>query len=370
MASPKPAPFPPDALEATGRPMPPLHEPLPPPPSARVRIAVVGLGEFALNEILPNFAHCRHAVLAGLVSGDAQKAAKVATAYGIAAAHVYTYETFDRIAQDDGIDAVYLILPNALHRDWTIRAARAGKHVLVEKPMAVTERDCERMIRACDDAKRTLMVAYRAQYDPYNLAAIEAIKKGEIGDPVCIVADHGRTLDPTQPRDTWRSRLALAGGGPLYDVGIYALNAMRYLSGEEPTEVRALIDDRPPHPKADVESTVAWTMRFPSGLLATGTTSYVYAQAKRFHVMGTKGTLEMDPATDYYRRRLRIATEEKTEERIIGGPNNQFAAELDHFAACVINGTTPRTPGAEGLQDVRLMQAIYRAARTGRTIRF
>ncbi len=365
---PRTAPIPPDDADALGRPMPALEQPLPDALDRRVGIAVVGLGAFALGQILPSFGEAKHARLAGLVSGDADKARRVADAYGVPHAHVYGYDDIGRIAADPAIDAVYLILPNHLHRRFTERFARAGLHVLVEKPMAITERDCEAMIRACDDAKRTLMVAYRAQYDPYNRRAIELVQSGAIGTPTVFVSDHGRALDPSEPRDTWRMRRALAGGGPLYDVGIYALNAARYLSGEEPVEIRAMIDDAPPHPKSDVESTVVWTMRFPSGLLAQCSTSYVYQSAKRLHLLGTKGTIEMNPATDYYERTLTVTTEEgKTTHKV--AYRNQFAEEMDHFAACVRSGDTPRTPGAEGLRDVRLMQAIYRAARTGRTVR-
>lgn len=348
--------------------MPALEQPLPDALDRRVGIAVVGLGAFALGQILPSFGETKHARLAGLVSGTPDKARRVADAYGVPHVHVSGYDEANRIADDPAIDAVYLILPNALHRAWTERFARAGKHVLVEKPMAVTERDCEAMMRACDAAGRTLMVAYRAQYDPYNLAAIDVLRSGAIGDPTVIVSDHGRAIDASDPRDTWRMRMALAGGGPLYDVGIYALNATRYLTGEEPVEIRAMIDDAPPHPKADVESTVVWTMRFPSGVLATCSTSYVYQTAKRLHVLGTKGTLEMDPATDYYERTLRVTTDAGTLEKTVPY-RNQFAEEMDHFATCIRSGATPRTPGEEGLRDVRLMQAIYRAARTGRTVR-
>ena len=365
---PRTAPMPSDEAVAVGRPMPTLEQPLPDALDRRVGIAVVGLGAFALGQILPSFGETRHARLAGLVSGDAAKARRVADAHGVPHAHVYTYDDADRIADDPAIDAVYLILPNALHRAWTERFARAGKHVLVEKPMAVTERECEAMIRACETAGRTLMVAYRAQYDPYNLAAIDVLRKGTIGEPTVIVSDHGRALEPSEPRDTWRMRTALAGGGPLYDVGIYALNATRYLTGEEPVEIKAMIDDRPPHPKSDVESTVVWTMRFPSGVLATCSTSYVYQTTKRYHVLGTKGSLELAPATDYYERTLRVTTDKGTMETKVPY-RNQFAAEMDHFAECVRTGKPPRTPGEEGLRDVRLMQAIYRAARTGRTVR-
>lgn len=358
--------MPPTPPEAVGRPMPTLHAPLPPPPEKRVGIAVVGLGEFALNLILPALAQTQRCRLAAVVSGDEKKAAKVAKAYGVPD-HAYTYDTFDQIEKDDTVDAVYVITPNALHRPFAVRSARAGKHLLVEKPLDVTTRAAEAIVKAADDAGRTLMTAYRAQFDPFNQKAIELLRKGTIGDLRTIIADHGRPLDLSAPRDTWRALKAYAGGGPLMDVGIYALNAMRYLTGEEPTEVTATIDDRPPHPKADVESAVVWTMRFPSGVLATGSTSYTGFQIKRYAVVGEKGRLDMDPATDYFDRRVFVENDEGRREVAVEY-GDQFAAMLDHFAECVQTGKTPRTPGEEGVRDVRLMEAIYKAARTGKRL--
>ncbi len=358
------------APSAEGRPMPQMQGEMPLPPSRRVGFAVVGLGKFTLNQILPSFAECDRARLVALVSGNVEKARRVAEHYGVDPAAIYDYAGFDRIAENPAIDVVYVILPNALHAEYTERAFRAGKHVLCEKPMAVTPAECRRMISAGREANRKLMVAYRAQYETYNLRAIELARSGELGELRLITSDHGRPLKPEDPADQWRMRRDLAGGGSLYDVGIYAVNAMRYLSGEEPVEVRAMHHTNPADPRfRDVEDLVTWQFRMPSGLLCLGSCSYSYHEAKRITVQGTKAELRLDPATDYYERRMWISRSGQEETELNLRDSNQFAAELDHMAQCVLENREPKTPGEEGLRDVVIMGAIYDAARSGRIVR-
>ena len=360
-----------------GQPLPELREPFPLAPERRVGFALVGLGAYALNQIAPNLADTRQAKLTALVSGNADKAVRVARAYGIADRHVYSYDTFDRIADDDAVDVVYVVLPNAFHRPMTERAFAAGKHVLCEKPMAETAEDCQAMIAAGEAAGKRLMIGYRAQFDPYNLRAIDLVRggeggAGEVGTPRIVVADHGRTLDPSRPRDEWRAKQDLALGGSLYDIGIYSVNGARYLLGEEPTEVTARYAPgaAPSAPPADVtvEQGVEWTMAFPSGAVANCTSSYRVDGVKRIHVQGTDGEVTLDPATDYYVRNLTVTTADGTREITVPNPN-QFAAMLDEMASAVLEDREPKTPGAEGLRDVRVMRAIYQAAESGRAVR-
>ena len=348
--------------------MPALPDPLPDPPSQRVGIALVGLGAYALGQIAPSFGATRHARLAGLVSGNAGKAQAVADAYGLDAAHVYGYDDFDRIAQDDAIDAVYILLPNTLHREWTERAFAAGKHVLCEKPMAPTAADCRAMMEAAARADRQLMIGYRAQYDPYNLRAIEEIRSGAIGTPRLVIADHGRILDPSETRDQWRAKQRLAGGGSLYDIGIYSVNGARYLTGEEPLEVTARFHPAPARPEIDVEMGISWTLTFPSGAISNGSSSYQVAESKRLHVTGDRGEVTLDPATDYYDRRLFVETE-GARRQIVLSQAHQFAAMLDEMALAVRDSRPAKTDGAEGLRDVVILEAILEAARTGATVR-
>jgi glucose-fructose oxidoreductase len=351
------------------RPMPKLEEPMPAPQGERVGFAVVGLGKFALGQILPAFAEAKHARLAALVSGSPEKAREVGRHHGVGEAHLYGYGDLERLADDDVVQVVYVITPNALHEEFVVRAAKAGKHVLCEKPMAPTAVACERMIAACREAGRKLMIAYRAQYEPHNLAAIDLCRNGELGTLKLVTSDHGRQLDPEDPADQWRMRKAVAGGGSLVDIGIYSLNAARYLTGEEPVEVRGMVHSTPGDARfAEVEETCLFQLRFPSGAVASLSSSYGHAEVKRIQVMGTEATLELDPATDYEKHQMWLRT--KQEERQLQPKEaSQFAAEMDHLAECVLGGQELKTPGEEGLRDVRLMEAIYAsAARAGEPV--
>lgn len=353
----------------TGRPMPKIQKPFPLPPQDRVGYAIVGLGKFALNQIIPSFADSKRSKLVALVSGNRQKAEQVAERYGVDKKAIYDYANFDAIKDNPEIDVVYIILPNGLHAEYAIRAAQAGKHVMCEKPMAPTVAECETMIRASAKAGRKLMVAYRAQYEPFNLEVMRLAQSGELGTLKLVVSDHGRNLDPSDPADQWRMSAKLAGGGSLYDIGIYSLQAARYITGEEPEEIQAMIHSTPGDPRfREVEENVTFQLRFPSGTLAQCSASYGYADTKRFMVQGSEASLTLDPATDYYEHKLTV-TKGKTEEEIKIQEGNQFALEMDHLAQSIQEDQPPKTAGEEGLQDVRLMQAIYEAARTGRSVK-
>jgi len=350
--------------QPAARPMPQMEVEPPIEPERRVGFCVVGLGQFALNQIIPSFGESRMSKLVALVSGDRQKAETVAEQYGVSTDAIYGYDNFDDIAKNDEIDVVYIILPNALHAEFTIRAAQAGKHVMCEKPMAVSAEECERMIAACEEANRKLMIAYRAQYEPYNLEAIRMIRDGDLGELRSLDNVAARPIDLENPADEWRVDQDLAGGGSLMDIGIYALNGARYLTGEEPVEVSATISNPEGDQRFhDVEDIVAWRMRFPSGVIANCLTGYSFS-GNRFSVYGSEASLTLEPATDYYKHSLRVMTEEEQTEPQIP-EKNQFALEMDHLAEAVLNDTPVKTPGEEGLQDVRLMLKIYEAAESG-----
>jgi predicted dehydrogenase len=339
-------------------------------PSKKLGFAIVGLGKFAQEQMMPAFKDCKHARITALVSGSPDKAQKLAAEYGVEAKNIYSYDNFDSIKDNPAVDVVYIVLPVGMHAEYTIRAAKAGKHVLCEKPMANTEKECQQMIDACQKAGKKLMIAYRAQYEPFNLDAIARIRKGELGKVMQITADHGRIVDPTGDKaDTWRIQKKLAGGGSLMDLGIYSLNATRYLTGEEPVEVTALeMSDKADPRFKEVEDRIHFTLRFPSGILATCTSSYSTEGVKRYRVFGDKAWLDLDPATDYYEHKMVIGDKDGQQQPKIQ-EGNQFAAELDHMAECVMQNKTPKTPGEEGLKDVRLIMAIYEAARTGKKVK-
>jgi predicted dehydrogenase len=341
------------------------------PQAQRVGFAVVGLGQLALGEVLPAFASCKQSRLAALVSGDRAKAERVAQQYGIDVGHIYDYEQFDRIGHDASVDVVYIALPNGMHAEYTVRAAQAGKHVLCEKPMANTVEDCRAMISACNTAHKQLMIAYRMQYEPFNREAIRMARAGELGKLKNFISSNGQEQ---HNKDAWRLKRALAGGGPLPDIGIYCINAARYLSGEEPTEVSALLQNMPDDPRfREVEAQVDFSLRFPSGLLASCVCSYDVHDSKQYRLLGDSAWLELDPAFPYRGQRMRVAKRSERGEPQIIEPDivaqNHFALELDHMAGCVRDDRRPHTPGEEGLQDVRIIAAIYESAQRGQAIK-
>jgi predicted dehydrogenase len=362
----------------TARPMEP-PTPLPDkqpalPPEQRVGFAVCGLGKFATQQILPAFSDCRQARVVAFVTGDPAKGRNLAAQYGVNPANVCGYDEMDRLRTMPGVDVVYVITPNALHRDHTVRALKAGKHVLCEKPMATSASDCEAMIKVANEAGKKLMIAYRARYEPFNLECIRLCRSGTLGRINTVNSDHGRQIDLADPADQWRIQKKLSGGGSLVDIGVYSLQAARYLTGEEPIETFARISNPPGDDRfKEVECTIQWILRFPSGAMANLTSSYDWHDTKRFRVQGSKAWLELDPATDYYRHRLRVGKPGPDDNTVVEEPQikeqNQFALMMDHMAECVRKNQTPRTPGEEGLRDVRYMEGIYESARSGRLVK-
>jgi predicted dehydrogenase len=347
----------------------------PMPPDRRVGIAIVGIGDFATHQIIPSFPECKMAKLAGFVTGAPAKGRQFAERFGVDPKNVFTYDQMARLADVPEIEAVYVITPNAIHKQNVLAAVKAGKHVLCEKPMSTNSRDCREMIEACRAANRKLMIAYRAQYEPYNQTAVRLCRDGKLGKIVSVTSDHGRIADPSKPQDRWRLDKELAGGGSLPDIGIYSLQAARYLTGEEPVEISAHLEQPKDDPRfKEVEATVHWTMRFPSGALANCSSSYNWQSVKRAQVFGSEASLTLDPATDYYRHELTVQKNGLTDDAPVIENHkiqekNQFALEIDHFADCVRNDKQPKTPGEEGLRDVFYIEKIYEAARTGRPVK-
>jgi predicted dehydrogenase len=253
-----------------------------------------------------------------------------------------------------------------MHAEYAIRALKAGKHVLCEKPMANTPREFEAMIAAAKEAGRKLMVAYRLRYEPYNRELIQIARDANEMGPLRLVhAEAGFSIgDPGQ----WRLRKAMAGGGSLMDIGIYSLNAARYLTGEEPAEVEAMVESAPGDPRfAEVEENVTFQLRFPSGVLANCSSSYG-AGMNRFRVFKPGGSAELEPALIYGGLRMRVFRGGSIEERRLPVVDH-FEAEMDHFSECIMKGTEPLTPGEEGLRDLRIMMAIYEAAAGGKAVK-
>jgi predicted dehydrogenase len=274
-----------------------------------------------------------------------------------------------RLRSNAAVQVVYVVLPNALHRDAVVQAAQAGKHVLCEKPMAMSPDEAREMIEACRAADRRLMIAYRCQYEVNNRELAKRARSGELGDIQLIDAINTQNQgDPTQ----WRQIKKLAGGGSLPDVGLYCLNTTRALLGEEPIEVTAHIHSPEHDPRfKEVEATVSFVLRFPSGVLANCASSYSLHEQRNFRVLGSKAGAEIANAFGYEGQKLYISRRYGQAEARIAlnlGVKNQFSLEMDHMAFCVRNNVEPRTPGEEGLQDQVLMAAIYQSAQVGKPV--
>jgi predicted dehydrogenase len=325
----------------------------------KIGYAVIGLGRIA-DHFMRGVLDTTNSQITGLVSGHRDKADRIAAQYGVASNCIYNYENFDQIAHNSAIDAVYVALPNSMHAEYTIRAAKAGKHVLCEKPMSTNVAEAEAMIAACKAANVKLMIAYRCHYEPTNLRAVKLIRDGALGQVQAIESSFGFNMGPNE----WRTNKKLAGGGPVFDVGIYSLNACRYLTGEEPAAIAAYASTIDHDPRfAEVEENMSWTMKFPSGILATCNTTYGANMPGYYHVYGSKGWLQVDNAFVYEGLHLRAEyADVKIDEPNPAKDPSHFMAEAAHFSRNIQDGTEPRASGEEGLRDMRLITEIYRSA--------
>ncbi len=347
----------------------PGEPPLPLPPGKRLGVAVVGLGNLSVAQIIPAFGESKLCKLTALVSGDQNKAREIAAQHGVPERSVYSYSNYDSIRDNPDVDIIYIVLPNSQHAEFTVRGAQAGKHILCEKPMATSVKECRQMIDACKTAGKKLMIAYRIQYEPNNRFMRSLVQSQKYGPVKVIEAVNGQNQgDPSQ----WRLKKALAGGGSLPDVGLYCLNTTRFLTGEEPLEVMGSLYSTPGDPRfKEVEESVTWQMRFPSGILSNNATSYGFHEVRRYRVNAATGWFGMDPAFAYSGLQPMLSyAEGKIEHREtpILGQKNQFALEMDHMAECVILNKMPYTPGEEGLQDQVIMEAIYKSAHSGKPV--
>jgi predicted dehydrogenase len=339
---------------------------VPKPPGPKLGYALVGLGSLAINQLMPAFAKCERSKLTAFVSGSPEKARTLAARYDVPGKNIYNYETYDSIRDNPDVDVIYIVLPNSMHAEYTIRGAKAGKHVLCEKPMANTPDECRQMIEACRAAERKLMVAYRLRYEPFNQQLIKFARGEEFGPLKVVLADAGFNIgNPNQ----WRLNRKMAGGGSLMDIGVYALQAARYLTGEEPTEVYAMSYSTPGDPRfKEVEETITFQLRFPGGVLANCSSSYGASGLNRWRIVGPRGWAELEPALSYTGLRMRVGGSGRIEERMLPQVDH-FAAEMDHFSECIMNKTEPLTPGEEGLRDANILMAIYESAASGKPVR-
>jgi len=331
-------------------------------PKKMVRYAVVGLGHIAQVAVLPGFAHAaKNSRLTALVSGNAMKRKQLSARYDIP--HIYSYREYDRCLREGEIDAVYIALPNNMHRDYAVRAARAGIHVLCEKPMAVTAAECAQMIQSARRGGVNLMIAYRLHFDEANMTTGQMLHSNKIGPPRLFNSTFTMQVRPGDIRVQRKF-----GGGPLYDIGIYCINAARYLFGEEPVEVSAFSASGADRRFKEVDEMTGALLRFPQDRLASFICSFGAADVSAYEVVGTKGRLRVEPAYEYVGAlKQHVTIDGKTKERTFRR-SDQFAPELLYFSDCILSGRNPEPSGEEGMNDVRIIEALLQSAKTRRPV--
>jgi predicted dehydrogenase len=335
---------------------------MPTTPKKKIRYAVVGLGYFAQEAVLPAFAHAKdNSELTAFVSGDPKKHQKLGAKYGVK--DHYTYEQYDECLKSGRVDAVYIVLPNTLHKEYTVRAAHAGIHVLCEKPMATTEKDCQAMIAACEANNVRLMIAYRLHLEAATLDLIEQVKKGKIGD----LRYFSSCFSHHTQKGNIRNRAEVGGGG-LWDIGVYCINASRYVLRAEPTSVFAITANTDPKRFEGVDEVAAAILRFPGERFAQFTCSQNAGEVSEFRVVGTKGDIHMQPAYDYTEGLAYTLTADGKPQKQKFPKRDQVAAEIVYFSDCVLRTKNPEPSGKEGLADVRIIEALYRSAKIGRPV--
>jgi glucose-fructose oxidoreductase len=329
----------------------------------KIRYAVVGLGHISQVAVLPAFAHARrNSAVTALVSSDARKLRELGRRYRIE--NLFDYDRFDECLRSGAVDAVYIALPNSMHAEYAIRAAKAGVHILCEKPLAVTERECEAMIGAARQHKVKLMTAYRLHFEEANLQAIEIVKSGKLGEPRIFSSVFGLQVKEGNIRT--ESEL---GGGTLYDLGVYCINAARNLFRKEPEEVFAYTAARNERRFKEIDETASAVVRFPGGQIANFTTSFGSTDVASYEIIGTRGKLRLDPAYEYAMAlKSYVTIDGKTRSRTFSR-RDQFAPEFLYFSDCILKNIDPEPSGEEGLADVRVVRALYRSAETGKPVK-
>jgi len=326
----------------------------------KLGIALVGLGGYAGGQLAPALLQTENCYLAGIVTGTPSKIPAWKEKYNIPDKNIYNYETFDSIKDNPDIDIIYIVLPNSMHAEYTIRAAKAGKHVICEKPMALTVEDCDKMIAACKQAGKSLSIGYRLHFEPYNLEMVRLGTKKVYGDIKKITAGFGFLIgDPTQ----WRLKKAMAGGGPMQDLGIYCVQGICYTTGLEPIAVTAQEGAKTIADKfGEVEQSLKWQFEMPGGIIAEGEASYGHS-LNFLKAEAEKGTFELSPAYNYGGLKGKIG------ETPMNFPNvNQQAKQMDGIALSIKNNQTSIVPGELGKRDVKIVAAVYEAMRTGKKI--
>ena len=327
-----------------------------------LRVAIMGLGSYG-TRVAEAMQSCQRAKLVGVISGTPSKVVDWQAKYNIPIKNCYDYGNFDAIKDNADIDAVYVITPNGLHHGHAIRAAKAGKHVICEKPMAVNAQEGQEMVDACKAANVKLLIGYRMHFEPKTVEVIRMRKEGEFGKPKFFQGQSGFVIgDPTQ----WRLNKALSGGGAMMDIGIYSINGARYMLGEEPIWVTAQETKTDPVKfKEGIDETIQFQMGFPSGAVASCLSTYAMNYLDRFYMVGEKGFAEMQPSTGYG------PIKGRTQKGELDQPHTTHQTlQMDGIAGIIFDNKQPIVPidGEEGVKDMKIIDAIFLAAKTGKKV--
>lgn len=321
----------------------------------KLGIALVGLGYYSTDLLAPALQETKNCYLAGIVTGTPEKEKVWQEKYGIKPANTYNYDNFDEIANNDEIDIIYVVLPNSMHAEYVIRAAKAGKHVICEKPMALNVKECEAMIKACKDSNRMLSIGYRLHFEPHT-QEIMRIGKEKVFGPVMMVSAGAGYKESRQGH--WKLDKAM-GGGAMMDMGVYSLQAARYATGEEPLSVSAQTFTTRPDMFKEVDETTSFQLQFPSGAVANLHTSFGMSM-NYLNTTAENGWYKFDPFSAY-RGLQGISKNGPIEFPQI----NQQAAQMDEVAHCIMNNQPMRVPGEEGLRDIKVVEGVYASIKQG-----
>jgi len=333
-------------------------------PERKLGVALVGLGNYSGGQLAPALQQTKFCQLAGVLTGSPEKAAKWQQQYNIPAKNCYDYKTFDRMIDNPAIDIVYVVLPNAMHAEYVVRAAQSGKHVICEKPLATSAADARHMIAAVEKAGKKFSVGYRLHFEPHNQEMMRLGQSQAYGKINHLVADNGFKFGSGST--PWRVDKKLSGGGPLMDMGIYCLQGCLYTKGQVPVSVTAsFTPETGTGYFKEVEAGVNWQLHFADGSVADCRTSYAQNMQGKLRAEAANGWFELEPAYAYGG----LAGKTSQNDGKLDLPNlNQQAAQMDDFAQCVLQNKPTRVPGEMGLRDVQLLEAIYRAAETGKSV--
>ncbi len=343
-------------------PLPDLAAEAVPKTPRKLGIALVGLGNYSTKQLAPALESATDCYLSGIVTGTKDKESVWRAKYGIKKANTYNYENFDSIASNDDIDIVYIVLPNSMHAEYTIRAAKAGKHVICEKPMALNAAEGQAMIDACKANGVMLSIGYRLHFDPNTIEIMKLAEERPYGPIKYVQSEAAFAIGNNL--DTWRLNRELAGGGAVMDMGIYCIQAARYATGEEPIAIRAQETKTDWGKFKEVDETVTWQMEFPGGAYSNSTTSY-NLRANRLYVSYAQGAALLEPATKYTGIKGRVFRGQNPVRTLEVQTVNQQERQMDGFARGVREGIPSIVSGEEGLRDMKVIDALYRSLATG-----